>query len=323
MGIHNKTITKGEQMKYAPEIQEYIRVKCETVENNTAIARDVIKEFNLVEELENVRTKVRYYRKKHNIKAKKIPIKRLFFDIETTYYNAIVWDCGKQYVNWKQLRDKKKIICISYKWQYEDRVHSLEWTKDQDDKAMIKKFIKVMGDADEIIGHNGDGFDIKELRTRCLDLGLLMFPTYRTLDTLKKARQYFRFPSNALDYISRFLDNGEKLHHEGLDMWIKVKEDNDKKALKKMVEYCNKDVLLLEDCYHAISPYIYHNNNFAVLTGGNKWECVECAGDNVEMYHTYTTAMGVIRRNMKCNDCKKQYRISNRTYLKMLTTRWG
>jgi len=28
--------------------------------------------------------------------------------------------------------------------------------------------------------------------------------------------------------------------------------------------------------------------------------------------------MGVIRREMKCNNCKKQYKISNKTYMRML-----
>jgi hypothetical protein len=84
------------------------------------------------------------------------------------------------------------------------------------------------------------------------------------------------------------------------------------------MRYCEKDVILLEDVYSALSPYIWHNNNFAVLTGAEKWDCPECAGGNVEMYNTYTTAMGVVRRNMKCGDCRKQYRISNRTYLSML-----
>ena len=87
---------------------------------------------------------------------------------------------------------------------------------------------------------------------------------------------------------------------------------------EKMIDYCENDVIVTEDSYVVISPYIYHNNNFAVLRGGHKWECPECSGKDVEMYHKYTTAMGVVRRNMKCNDCKKQYRISNKTYLSML-----
>ena len=85
-----------------------------------------------------------------------------------------------------------------------------------------------------------------------------------------------------------------------------------------MIEYCKRDVILLEDTFAVMSPFINHNNNFAVLTGGERWECPECASSDVVMFRTYTTPMGVIRREMKCNQCKKQYKVSNKTYMEML-----
>jgi len=36
------------------------------------------------------------------------------------------------------------------------------------------------------------------------------------------------------------------------------------------------------------------------------------------MFRTYSTPMGIIRREMKCNNCKKQYKISNKAYMAML-----
>jgi predicted PolB exonuclease-like 3'-5' exonuclease len=304
---------------YTREINEFIRVKLETNPNNTAIARSILKHFGLNKELENVRKYVSGMRRDLKIIAKQKPIKRLFFDIETGYYLARTWRIGNKIsLSPDKIKEDKKIICISYKWQYEDKVHTLTWSKTQSEKEMLKRFIKIMGEADEILGHNGDNFDIKVLRTRCIANGIRMFPTYRTLDTLKKAREYFSFASNKLDYLGRFLQVGEKMKHEGFQMWVDIVENNCRKALKKMVKYCERDVTLLEDVYFVISPYIYHNTNFAVLKGGELWECPECASDNIRMYKTYTTAMGVVRRNMKCKDCNKQYRISNKTYLRML-----
>jgi len=305
-------------MAYAKEVREFIRVRLEQTPNNTQIARDVKNKFPAVDQEQDIIRKfVAGYRKKLQISAKKMPIKRLFFDIETGYHKVRMWRVGKVgWVNPEQIIEHKKIICISYKWQYDDEVHSLD--QRMGEKPMLKEFIKIMGDADEIIGHNGDRFDIKELRTRCIDHGVLMFPTYRTLDTLKKARQYFNFASNKLDYIGKYLNVGRKLDHEGLQMWIDIVEHNDEKALERMIKYCEQDVILLSDVYHVMSPYITHNNNFAVLTGGAKWDCPECGSDNVQMHHTYTTAMGIIRREMKCNNCKKQYKISNKNYMGML-----
>jgi DNA polymerase elongation subunit (family B) len=300
------------------EIQEYIRVRYESTQNITHIADEVMKKFNLQTKAETFRRRVGTFLAKSNIKKQTSEIKRLFFDIETSYYLVPTFQFWKVNINPDNILREKKIICIAYKWQYEDKVHVLKWDENQDDTKLIKDFIQVIKDADELIAHNGDKFDIKELRTRAILTGNLMFPIYRTLDTLKKSRQYFRFPSNKLDYLGKVLNVGRKLDHEGMKLWVDICEHKNKASLKKMVEYCVQDVAVLEDVYFALSPYIYHNTNMAVLKGGEKWHCPECASQNVQLSHTDATAMGYIKRHMKCNSCRKFYKISNRTYIRML-----
>lgn len=306
-------------MNYPPQVKEFTRVRMEQTPNNTQIARDIKNKFSALygdRELDIIRRTVARWREKWKVEAKKIPIKRLFFDIEKSHYLVKVFQIGRvRWIRWEQIVKDSEIICISYKWQYEDRVHTLDWRMGE--KVMLKKFVKIMGEADELVGHNIDDYDIKELRTRCISHGVLMFPNYRTLDTLKKSRSFFRFPSNKLDYISKHLHQKGKLDHEGEELWFEVEKGNEE-ALKKMIAYCEHDVIITEDTFFVLSPFINHNNNFAVLTGGEKWHCPECASENVEMFRTYSTPMGVIRREMKCNNCKKQYRISNRTYMAML-----
>ena len=300
------------------EIQEYIRVRYESTQNITHIADEVMKKFNLQTKAETFRRRVGTFLAKSNIKKQTSEIKRLFFDIETSYYLVPTFQFWKVNINPDNILREKKIICIAYKWQYEDKVHVLKWDENQDDTKLIKDFIQVIKDADELIAHNGDKFDIKELRTRAILTGNLMFPIYRTLDTLKKSRQYFRFPSNKLDYMGKVLNVGRKLDHEGMKLWIDICEHKNKASLKKMIDYCIQDVAVLEDVYFAMSPYIYHNTNMAVLKGGEKWHCPECASQNVQLSHTDATAMGYIKRHMKCNSCRKFYKISNRSYIRML-----
>jgi len=303
--------------KYPRQVKEFIKVRLEQTPNNTQIARDVKNKFEIKQELDIVRRWISNYRAELKIEAQMSKARRLFFDIETSYHTARLWRVGKVgWVNPEQIIEPKKIICISYKWQNDDTVHTLDWRMGE--KKMLKAFVKIMEQADECVGHNSDRFDIKEIRTRAAYHGVLMYPNYRTLDTLKKARQYFAFPSNKLDYIGKYLNVGRKMEHEGFDLWIKVVEHGDEEALERMIAYCEQDVILLEDTYFVLSPFINHNNNFAVLRGGEKWECPECASSKVKMFRTYTTAMGVVRREMSCNDCKKQYRVSNRTYMQML-----
>lgn len=300
-----------------------MRVRLEQTPNNTQIARDVINKFEMQQELESVRKKVSRLREKTKIDASKIPIKRLFFDIETGYYILKIRTFSLKnkisYFNPNDIEVEKQIICISYSWQNEDTVHTLDWRMGE--KKMLKEFIKIMEQADECIGHNGDNFDIREIRTRCLYHGILMFPNYRTLDTLKKSKKYFRFASNRLDYIGKFLGVGGKLEHEGFSLWEKVVEgdkETSEIALNEMIKYCERDVIVLKDSFYIMNPFIDHNNNLAVLHGGEKWDCPECASTKVEMFRSYSTPFGIIRREMKCGDCKKQYKISNKNYMGFL-----
>jgi len=307
-------------MSYPVEFKKYVELRMETITSDNAIARECILKFNLNKNFDAVRVKVNGIRRDLNIKANLKPFKRLFFDIETSYIKANVWRQGKQYIRPEQIVTEKKIICISYKWQGDEKVHSLKWDSRHNDKKLVKDFIKVLGQADEIIAHNGDRFDIKELRTRAILNGVLMFPKYRTLDTLKKARKYFNFTSNKLDLLGNYFNVGRKLDHEGFKLWEKTVEGTkaeQKEYLSKMVSYCEQDVILLEDVFSVLTPYIDHNTNLAVLKGGKKWHCPECASKEVKLSHTDTTPMGYIKRFMSCK-CKKTYHISNRSYTDFL-----
>jgi uncharacterized protein YprB with RNaseH-like and TPR domain len=230
---------------YAKEVRAFVKMKIEQTSNNAEIARQVKKIFDIEQPQESVRVWISGERRRTTTKAKQSPLKRLFFDIETSYFTVRSWSIGKaRWIDPAMMITQKQIICISYKWQYEDVVHTLDWSKGEE--TMIRKFIKILNTADEIIGHNGDRFDIRELRTRCIAYGIKMFPNYRTLDTLKKARQYFKFPSNKLDYLGEYLQVGRKLDHEGIKLWIDVVENKSKKALDKMIAYCEQDVI---SCY--------------------------------------------------------------------------
>lgn len=324
--------------QYPKEVIDLIKVKCESIGNNTVVARQIINETGFKIELDTFRKMVSKIREKGKLKPEKIKIKRLFYDIETGYYKTPVFQAWKQFVKPENLEGDKKIICISYKWQGEDKVHTLRWDSKQDDRALIKKFIEIIGKADEIVAHNGDRFDIKELRTRALLHGLMMFPKYRSIDTLQKSRKFFRFPSNSLKYLGIRLDVSRKLDNVGLDLWRRCQEGwsnedasiNEKpvrqiksEALHEMITYCEQDVVVLEDVFNVMMPWIDHNTNYSVLNGGEKWGCPECASEKVQLSHTDTTPMGYIKRHMKCNNCNKAFHISNRSFQRFLTHNIG
>ena len=175
-------------------------------------------------------------------------------------------------------------------------------------------FRMVMQEADEIIAHNGDRFDEKWIRTRCAYHGINAMPKYKTLDTLKKAKGGFLFPSNRLDEIGKYLGVGRKIKVEP-DLWKEVWQENNRESLKRMVDYCDQDVVLLEDVFNVLNPYILANSNAnSTLSMSDKWKCPECFTEDVEMVKVTTTAMGTIQRWMECKCCNKNYKISNKSY---------
>ena len=70
-----------------------------------------------------------------------------------------------------------------------------------------------------LLAHNGDKFDIKKFNAACIKHDLPPVQERQTIDTLKQARKHFRFDSNRLDYLGRFLEVGEKMETGGYTLW--------------------------------------------------------------------------------------------------------
>jgi DNA polymerase elongation subunit (family B) len=178
------------------------------------------------------------------LQKKNAPKRRLYFDIEVSPNVVYSWGLGKTYLTHESIISERAVICVCYKWAGDDKVHSLSWNNG-DDKALLANFAKVINSADEIVTQNGDSFDVKWLRTRCLYHDIDMSPKFNSIDTLKMAKAGFRFNSNKLDYMGSYLGLGKKIKTD-FDLWKQIHLNNSKEAMNKMVEYCKEDVRLLE-----------------------------------------------------------------------------
>lgn len=180
--------------------------------------------------------------------------KRLFFDLETSPNVVFSWRIGNKInLSPDNIINERAIICASYKWEGEDEVNTLTWYKG-DDKKLLQEFSKIIDSADEVITQNGDKFDIKWLRARCIYHRIPISVKFNSIDTLKMMKAGFNFNSNKLDYVGSFLGVGKKLP-TGYDLWRKIILENDKEAMNTMVEYCEEDVRLLERVYNELQPY--------------------------------------------------------------------
>ena len=234
--------------------------------------------------------------------------KRLFFDCEVSSNIAMVWQPGtKVSIGVDSIIKERAIICICYKWEGEKKCHALTWDAKQCDKKMLEKFVKIANEADEIIGHNGDRFDMAWVRTRCLYHNVPMFPKYVTIDTLKVARSKFKFNSNKLNYIAKFLGIGQKIHTD-LDLWKNIMLNRDKAALDKMVKYCKNDVILLEKVFSHLNTHIEPKTHYGVIHQQDRGSCPECGSHELIIQQTKYTAAGRKILVLQCKTCHKFHR---------------
>ena len=233
--------------------------------------------------------------------------KRLYFDIEVSPNIGMFWEAGyKLNIGTENIVKERAIICICYKWEGEKKVHSLRWDKNQCDKTLLKEFIKVANDAHELVGHNSDMFDLPWIRTRCLFHNIDMFPNYTTIDTYKISKNKFKFNSNKLDYIAKFLGVGAKIKTD-YSLWKDIVLKNCETSMKKMIRYCMQDVLILERVHQKLKAHDTIRTHFGVIKNDNRGSCPECGSSKINRQRIRVLASGTKKAQYKCTDCGRYH----------------
>lgn len=240
-------------------------------------------------------------------------VKRVYWDIETAPNLVWSWRIGYNLnLGHDNIVKERKIICICWNYEGEDKVYSLTWDKNQDDKAMLKEFLKVANDADELVAQYGDAFDLPWFKTRCLIHGLEPLPDYKTIDTKAWASKNFYFNSNKLDYIADILGFGKKLETK-FSLWLDVIKGS-KTALDYMVKYCKVDVIRLKQVYGKLSKCVKPKTHIGVLNGHGRSSCPHCGSDNVVHSKLRVSGSGVKSHQFKCSKCEGYFTIADKIY---------
>lgn len=194
----------------------------------------------------------------------------MFFDIEIAPIIGTTWGIYDTNVVWK-IQDWY-VLCFAYKWQGEKKTHVVSQPHfkgykpgSPDDKAVIEKLRQLFDEADILVAHNGNKFDIKKVNARFLYHGLTPPSHYQKVDTLLTARRHFGFTSNKLDDLGETLGVGRKAHSDK-ELW-RLCMAGDKKAWGRMERYNKQDVVLLERVYDKLLPFDTTHPNLATITG--------------------------------------------------------
>ena len=235
----------------------------------------------------------------------------LTLDIETSPIMAKVWDLWKQNVSLNQIEDDWYIMSYSAKWlgetdvMYEDCRDSIG-----EDVELLASLHRLLDEADIVIAHNGDRFDIPKINARFIMNGFLPPSPYKTIDTVKVAKRTFKFTSNKLAYLTDKLTEDKKLDHAkfaGMSLWNECMKGN-VEAWEEMKAYNEMDVISLEELYLKLRPWMPNHPSVTtyeereVLTEDDPLYCPKCGSHHVQKRGKYHTNKGVYQR-YRCNGC--------------------
>jgi len=240
--------------------------------------------------------------------------KILLFDIETALMEVYVWGLYKQRIpHTNIIKDKdgseKSWFVLSWaaKWLFDDNVQSDIVTpsesKSRNDKRILKSIWKLLDEAEIVIGHNLDRFDIRKLNARFIDNDINPPSPFRSIDTLKVARKEFAFVSYKQDFLTKHFELENKLKTE-FQLWVDCMQ-GDQARLDEMAKYNRHDVMGLEQVYLKLRPYIKNHPNLGVLVDMDV--CPTCGCEYLDetdsVYFTTANKFPVYR----CQGCKTPY----------------
>jgi hypothetical protein len=230
-------------------------------------------------------------------------IKILLVDLETA--PSLGWTWKKWQTDIIDFDKDWYILSFAYKWLGEKATHVFglndfpNYESDKEnDKQLVDKLWNLFNEADIIIGHNSDNFDIKKANTRFISHGMQPPRPYKTFDTLKIARSIFKFDSNKLDELGRYLGIGRKLPHTGFHLWRGCMA-GDSESWRIMKKYNKQDVILLEKVYFLVRAWAPNHPNVNQSRVG----CPKCGSVNVQRRGFSYTAANVKKQRYQCNEC--------------------
>lgn len=230
--------------------------------------------------------------------------KVLLYDIENTPIVVTTWrmweaDAIEKLEEWYMLS-------YSWKWLGEKEVHVVALpdfkgykNNKKDDKALCESLHKLQSEADIVIAHNGDEHDQKKSNARFIYNGLKPASPFKSIDTMKVAKKYFKFDSNSLNNLGTYLKLGNKVEHSGIKLWRACME-GDMKAWKLMKKYNKQDVVLLEKVYLKLLPWIALHPSDVFYE--SPFDCPNC-GKHTMVKHKKRPVRGGFKQQYQCTSC--------------------
>ena len=232
-------------------------------------------------------------------------MKKLFFDTETAPTLAYVYGRYDLTVRPDQVVDNG--FFLSYQAAWDDGkifTGSLRGKKNltsKDDKKLCMEMANLIAQADVVIAHNADRFDLARLSARLVTHGLKPFTPPAVVDTLKACRRFFKFEANSLDSVCQELGLGRKFHSGGFETSLACMR-GEEKAWNKLLLYGKQDVVLLRELYYRLRPWMKNHPNHNLYDSTLNSCCHACGKYDLE-YRGYRHTPTMSYHRFQCKDC--------------------
>jgi uncharacterized protein YprB with RNaseH-like and TPR domain len=213
-------------------------------------------------------------------------LKTLVWDIETTDLKA----------------DWGRILCIGYAW-YPGRPTILAPVAGRtgrallNDRDLVKRFLRIMQDADMQVTYYGKQFDLPYVTAKAIKYNLGPPPDVPHVDLYWTVRRSFAISRRRLESVAKFL----KLRHKKTPVdgaiW-QLAVTGDMGAARYVAAHCRADVALLCEAYQRLAPLVkLHPRMYPRHVA-----CAVCGGTEL-VSQVRPTAAGA-RQRLWCRGCR-------------------
>jgi hypothetical protein len=226
-------------------------------------------------------------------------------DIETAPTIAYVWRGFKENIFPDQVLRDGAILSYAVKdlgvkkVRYDDNSTNSDF---YDDKRIVQGLWKELDEADIVIGHNAQRFDVRKINARFLAHDMPPPSPYKVIDTMLHAKQIAAFWSNRLAWIAEVVTDSRKDSHgafPGFKLWKEALAGNPK-AWAAMRKYNPIDVEVTEAVYLKLRPYMTGHPSLPLYSDGTG--CPRCGSQHVEEVGTVPASTRVYTLH-RCNNC--------------------
>lgn len=234
-------------------------------------------------------------------------MKMLFIDIETKPALGYFWGIHNENIGVAQIKEPPKTICFAAKWYDDNEV--MFFNGREDHISMVEAAWNLLNEADVVVHFYGSRFDIPHLYREFLMAGFPPPKPFKQIDLKNIVAKQFKFISNKLQHVSTQLGLPGKEEHEGFPLWDKCMA-GDEDAWARMESYNRQDVVLLEDVYEILLPWIPNHPHRWLYDGHSG--CPTCGDDSPLQDAGYATTKVSKFRQYSCLNCGAYFRDSRR-----------